>query len=97
MAELGNHPKIDKPVMISMRFEEFDHTVVFNGNLSFDYIIDLFRSVGYIPRTASYLKINAINPYVPPYEIRFTDELMKVPLIEFDECLPNSVTIIDVM
>lgn len=97
MAELGNHPNIDNPIMIHMRFEEFNHTVVFNGNLSFDYVIDLFQSVEYIPGNASCLKINAINPYFPPYEVKFTDELMKIPLIEFDKQLPNSVIIIDII
>lgn len=96
MKELGNHPEIDNPVMLHIRFEEFDNTVVFNGNTSFFEVVDLFQSVGYIPCDANSLQINPINPRHPSYKLSITDELMQTSLTNFEKYLPDSVVVIDI-
>lgn len=36
MLKLGNHPPIDAPVLLKLRFEDFDHSVVINGTYTFE-------------------------------------------------------------
>lgn len=96
MKELGNHPHIDDPVALHLRFEDFANTVVFNGNYSFRKVVNLFKSVGYLPNDAKYMIISAINPYRDPYIIDFSDPIMDADLRTFEKTLPNSVVVIDI-
>lgn len=97
MMDLGNHPHIDNPVLLHLRFEEFDHSVVINGAYKFEDIINFLRQHQYLPEQASELLIRAINPYQAPYKISFNSELMHLPLTEFEKKLPTSVIIIDIL
>lgn len=96
MISLGNHPHIEDPVSLKLRFEDFNNSVVIAGKYTFMDIIKALKKTEYIPEDASYLVINAINPYKEAYIIRFSDEIMSKSLVEFKEQLPLSVVIIDI-
>lgn len=96
MLHLGNHPQIDNPVLLHLRFEDFDNSVVINGNYTFENIISFLKGTNYLPREACSLLIRAINPYQDPFLISFDSELMRVQLTEFEKKLPNSVVLLDI-
>lgn len=96
MLHLGNHPQIDSPVLLHLRFEDFDHSVVINGKYTFEDIITFLKKYDELPENASALLIRAINPYQQPYSISFNSSLMRLPLTEFEKKLPDSVVIIDI-
>ena len=43
MSELSNHPVFKHPVSLKLKFEDFDHTVVFEGTHSFREVLDLLK------------------------------------------------------
>jgi len=96
MAMLGNHPVINNPVSLHLRFNDFDNTVVINGGYSFGDIIRYLQKGDYLPENVNSLLVRAINPYMKPYLISLDDPIMKVALMEFEKALPDSVTIIDI-
>lgn len=96
MRSLGNHPELTDPTPLHLRFEDFDHTVVFNGKYTFREIVRLFQNAGYIPEDAHMLVIRAINPYQDPYCIFFSDAILDADLVRFEQALPNAATIIDI-
>lgn len=96
MVTLGNHPVINNPVSLHLRFDEFDNTVVIAGKYSFKDIIAKLIDVGYITDEATHLIIRSVNPYREPYTISFSDQMMNLPLTEFGNKLPDSVIIIDI-
>lgn len=96
MLALGNHPVINNPVSLHLRFDEFDNTVVIAGKYSFKDIIAKLIDVGYITDEATHLVIRSVNPYREPYTISFSDQMMNLPLTEFENKLPDSVMIIDI-
>lgn len=96
MSNLGNHPSLEDPVSLKIRFDDFCNTVVICGKYSFQDIINTLKSAEYIPNTANHLIIRAINPYHEPYRISFDDPIMTTDLVTFAKSLPNSVVIIDI-
>ena len=44
MLHLGNHPQIDNPVLLHLRFDDFDNSVVINGKYTFENIINFFET-----------------------------------------------------
>lgn len=95
MLHLGNHPQIDNPVLLHLRFDDFDNSVVINGKYTFENIISFLKRTNYLPREVCSLLIRAINPYQEPSLISFDSELMRLQLTEFEKTLPNSVVLID--
>ena len=93
---IGNAPTLDRPTYLHLRFEDFDHNVAFNGNLTIGEVIDLFKKTQYIPRDADRLRIRPINPYGAPYTVVLSDELLCTTIEDFEASLPLSVTIIDI-
>lgn len=49
MPALGNHPIIANPVQMKLRFEDFDNTVMINGNYRFSDIIKYLKQTENIP------------------------------------------------
>lgn len=97
MKTLGNHPLIDDPVSLHLRFDEFDNTVVINGKYSFEDIINYLQEGDYLPDNVKTLLVRAINPYKEPYLIPLSDESIKLNLRVFEKILPNSVNIIEII
>ena len=96
MWHLGNHPQIDNPVNLRLRFDDFNHSVVINGKYRFEDIIFFLKATSYLSEGASSLLVRAITPYKAPYSIPFSSDLMHLPLMEFEKKLPNSVILIDI-
>jgi hypothetical protein len=97
MKELGNHPILENPISLNLRFEGFNNTVVIAGKYTFWDIIGLLKKHEYIPENASHLLIHQINPYKPPYIINFKDKIIKLKLSDFITTLPaRCVTIIEI-
>lgn len=96
MKTLGNHPQIDNPVSLTLRFDDFKNTIVINGKYCFNDIVRYLQRGEYLPSRLSHIKIYAINPYQPPYNVLLSDPIMSENLIEFEKSLPNSVTIIEI-
>ena len=96
MTSLGNHPKIKNPVSLWLRFEDFDHSVVINGEYSFTDIVKYLQCGDYLPKKVKRISVRAINPMAEPYTISLTDNLMRVPLTQFARNLPDAVTIIEI-
>ncbi len=96
MPELGNHPQIDNPILLHLRFDDFDNSVVINGKYTFENIINFLKDTKYLTKDVSHLLIRAINPYQEPYLISFNSDLMRLQLTEFEKKLPDSVVLIDI-
>lgn len=60
MPELSNHPVFKHPVSLKVKFEDFDHTVVFEGTHSFREVLKLLKRVGYIDESIERIKIQVI-------------------------------------
>lgn len=87
MKELGNHPVIPNSVDIHLRFEDFQNTVVINGNYCFNDIIMLLKKADYVSKTSSKLTVIPVGAVNKQYNIPFTDEIMNKPLSEFTELI----------
>ena len=96
MLHLGNQPQIDDPVLLHLRFDDFDNSVVINGKYTFEAITRFLRRTNYLSREACSLRIRPINPYQKPFLISFGSELMRLQLTEFEKRLPDSVILIDI-
>lgn len=96
MLHLGNHPQIDAPVLLHLRFEDFNHSVVINGKYTFETIIRFLKQTNYLSGAACSLRIHTIAPYQEPFLIPFDSALMRLQLTEFEKRLPDSTLLIDI-
>lgn len=48
MPGLGNHPDLDQPVLLCLKFDEFENSVVVNGNYCFRDVVRYLKTTGYI-------------------------------------------------
>lgn len=87
MHGLGNHPQIPDAVALSLRFEDFDHTVIINGRYCFDDIIHTLKRTGYIEITCSAIEAIPIGCATKAYTIPFSDPAVRCPLAEFEKIL----------
>ena len=94
MLHLGNHPHIDDPVLLHLRLNDFDNSVVINGMYTFKQIISFLKRTGYLTEDVCSMQIRALNAY--PYYISFGSELMYLPLTEFEKKLSDDVLRIDI-
>lgn len=83
MPFLGNRPHIDDAVSISLRFEDFENTVVVNGKYTFNDIISFLKRNEYIDDICSGVIAIPIGCATKSYRIPFTDPIIKQPLKEF--------------
>lgn len=82
MIELGNHPVIPEPVSIKIRFEDFENTVVINGNYCFGDIIRFLTTYQYIT-DCNEIKVRPIGISNAPYALPFSDSIMNLKLPDF--------------
>lgn len=83
MPELGNHPSIPDPVLLPLRFEDFNNSVVINGNLTFRDVISYLQRYDYIP-TGCDLYVKPVGITAGPYRVSRSDRLLGIPLKEFE-------------
>lgn len=96
MRALGNHPVLEDPVPLNLRFEDFRHTVVFSGKLTMREVIRMFQETDYISADVVNVTVRAINPYQEPYVIAFSDPALDLDLIRFEKMLPDAVTTLEI-
>lgn len=87
MRELGNRPQIPDGVSVHIRFEDFDHTMIFNGQYRFIDIIDMFVRSGYIEKAGNYVRVIPIGCADEAYSIPVTDPLLSMRLSDFGNAL----------
>lgn len=90
MIELGNHPYLNNPVMLHLKFEDFNNTVVINGNYSLLDVIKFLESTDYIEEKITKVEIFPIGDFQKKYKtlhIAINDERLKMPLSEFDKAI----------
>ena len=91
MCELPNHPVFNNPVSLKIKFEDFNHTVVFEGTHSFREVINLLKQVGYIDESIEKIKIQ-VSAYPKPSYTKYIDwynSILDAPMIEFYKALPT--------
>lgn len=82
MPELGNRPRIPNEVSLKLRFEDFDNTIVINGNYTFMDIVHVLRQREYIKADCDAVKVLPVG-IAQSYSIPFSDSIMKMCLTEF--------------
>lgn len=92
MTELGNHPIVENPVALIIKFDNFKNTVVINGNYSFRNIIDALKRTEYIDKQCNAVFVRAVYGDLEPhrrnqYVIPFSDSIMDDKLIDFEKKL----------
>lgn len=85
MKELGNHPKLENPVSLKIKFDDFYNTVVINGKYTFNDVISFLKKGEYISDRCSMLKVYLIGILNNEYVIPFSDEIMDVRLVDFKD------------
>lgn len=91
MHELPNHPAFRQPVSLKLKFEKFDHTVVFEGTRSFREVLDLLMKVGYVDKSISRIKVWVMRDQEPNYTryLGLHDSILYQPMTAFEEALPT--------
>lgn len=91
MPELANHPVFQQPVPLKLKFEDFHHTVVFEGTHSFREVLDLLKQVGCISDPVERIEIQVLAYPDPNYtrSIDCRDPILDAPLTEFYKALPT--------
>lgn len=91
MLELPNHPEFSLPVSLKLKFDNFDHTVVFEGRRSFREVLKLLKRVGYIDESLKRIKIQVLA-YPKPNYVKYIDcqnFILDAPMVEFYKTLPK--------
>lgn len=87
MRELGGHPEFSNPVSIKLRFDEFNHTVVFEGTHSFREVVNLLFSTGYISSATPIIELR-VSDYPNgshSKKVNNDDRIVDLPLAEFEK------------
>ena len=82
MPELGNHPEIPDPVAISLRFEDFDNTVVINGNYCFHDVLDYLKRTDYIDADCDRITVSPAGTSMC-FRLSAEDALLRLKLTAF--------------
>lgn len=83
MPHLGNHPHIDNAVSLTLRFEDFDNTVVINGSYTFRDVLRTLQRTEYIDSDCSRIRVGLIGCPDGNYTIYFSDPILDRPLTDF--------------
>lgn len=91
MQELTNHPVLRNPISLKMKFEDFDHTVVFEGTHTFRDVLNLLKQVGYVETSISQIKIQVLAYPKPNYSyyLDCKNPILDDSLIAFEKTLPT--------
>lgn len=92
MSKLSNHPQIEDPVEIRLKFDDFNNTIIINGKYCFRDIINSLSETGYIDEDCDTIRICAIYGDMKyrsknEYAISLSDPIMDVRLTELDSIL----------
>ena len=91
MEQLGNHPVFKKTVSLKLKFEEFNHTVVFEGTHSFREILNLLKNTRYLEKNISQIKVHVLAYPKENYSqyIELSNPILDVSMVEFENSLPQ--------
>lgn len=81
MPELGNRPEIPNEVLLKIRVEDFEATIVINGNYTFMDVVNTLRMGDYISGCNS-VKVLIVG-VGRSYCIPFSDPIMRIKLTDF--------------
>ena len=87
MCALGNHPEIEDPVSLHIRFEDFNHTVVVNGSYRVCDILDMLKRSEYIPEECIFIKVIPVGCADKSYLLSIEDPAISLPLSEFENVI----------
>lgn len=94
MKSLGNHPILQNPVSLKLKFDDFVNTIVFRGTMTFNEVIDRFVKAGYIERPDRItVKMPSLQNSTYSTYISIDDEIIGAPLTEFEASLPPEIII----
>ena len=82
----GNHPNIPEPVALTIRFEDFNNTVIINGKYCFSDIIRFLKRTQYVPGECNKVIVHMIGTRYS-YELSFEDKIMDLKLTEFEDAI----------
>lgn len=90
MQDLVNHPVFNNPVSLKLKFEDFDHTVVFEGTHTFRNVLNFLKRVGYVDASISQIKVQVLADPKPNYSyfLDCRNSIFDDSLIEFEKSLP---------
>lgn len=83
MPELGNHPEIPNAVSLPLRFDDFQNTVMINGEFRLRDVVTALKNAEYIPPDASRIRVLLIGSLGDGDTILFSDEMMDWRLTDF--------------
>ena len=86
MKSLGNHPHIENATSLHIRFDDFDNTIVINGQYTFADIVNMLKTTEYIDNSCCKIKIIPVG-CASGYDIPFSDPIMNVCLSDFEKSL----------
>ena len=84
MKHLGNRPIIPNEVSLKLRFEDFNNTIIVNGNYTFMDIVRFLKSVEYIDYDCNAVKVFPVG-VAQSYSIPLSDPIMEMYLTDFME------------
>lgn len=87
MTELENRPHIPNAVSMKIRFEDFNNTVVINGDYCFMDIIRTLQKAEYISENVKHIRVLCVGNPDASYLIPVADECLNVCLTEFMESI----------
>jgi len=82
MPDLGNRPRIPNEVSLKLVFEDFDNTIVINGNYTFMDVVRALKQSDYISFDCNAVRIHPLG-VAKSYLIPFSDPIMRMRLTEF--------------
>lgn len=82
MKDLGNRPLIPNEISLCLRFDDFDNTIVINGNLTFLDVVRFLKQGEYIDSNCKVVKALAVGDG-QSYSIPLSDPIMTMCLTEF--------------
>lgn len=83
MPKLGNHPEIPNAVSLTIQFEDFNNTVVINGQYSFNDIICVLKRTEYIDSSCDSIEVIPIGCAYKSYLVPSSDPIMSMCLTDF--------------
>lgn len=76
---------------LKLKFEEFNHTVVFEGTHSFRETLNLLKNTGYLEKNISQIKVHVLAYQKENYSqyIELSNPILDVSMVEFANSLPQ--------
>ena len=84
MRELGNRPSIANELALTLRFKDFDNTIIINGSYTFMDIVRVLKKTEYIDSDCNAVRVLPVG-VAQSYSVPLSDPIMEMRLTEFIE------------